>query len=444
MDKIDARETWRPGAPDATRIQSSFKQRRNASECIHSAFGYISLSFVFQCYNALLYLGGGRGEDLDASNPIRLLLFLAIYTTATLFCLRKIPYTAGTFYENPILLTIAIYPLLTLLWSVDPGITFRRSLAHTLTIILCVYYFIYLTPENFLRMSSRILLVAGIFSIFYTLFFPSVAVHNCCGLEGSFKGIFGHKNDLGRISVIAIICAIYAPPSIKYPHWSCSLTLGVYLILLLGSQSTTNILTSLLVIGFAVFLKFIASSKLSETLRVMSTILVASIIIFAVTLGLGTVLELFGKDTTFSGRTTLWSALSEILRQKYTYLGAGYGAFFTNQGAGLDLTTYIAYWYKIPTHAHNGYWDARVNIGIPGLVILFIALAIYLIRALKCLNNRRISIGAPAICYFLLFSINNYTESETFQNGDYPWVIFITILLYLGKRSTLSYGAFKT
>ncbi len=377
---------------------------------------------------------------MDANNSLRLLIFLLIYVVAIIYCLRKLPEATGALYANPILIAIAIYPVVTLMWSVDFGTTLRRSVAHALTVGLCIFYYIYFDPKKFLRMSSRIFLVGGIFSILYTIIFPGAAIHDCCGLEGSLKGIYGHKNDLGRISVIAVICAIYAPPSVKRPNLSRFSLLGVSILLLLGSQSTTNILTFLLVIGFSVFLKIVSTRKLSGGLRVTSILIVAAAIMFAATSGLGMILEFFGKDATFSGRTTLWAALHEILQQNYTYLGAGYGAFFTTQGAGLDLTSYIEYWFKVPTHAHNGYWDARVNLGIPGLVILFIGMAIYLNRNLTFLKRGNLALGAPAFCYLLLFSINNYTESETFQNGDYPWMLFLTFLLFLGKQFSLTHS----
>jgi len=152
---------------------------------------------------------------------------------------------------------------------------------------------------------------------------------------------------------------------------------------------------------------------------------------------MGIVLEAAGKDATFSGRTTLWAALAEVLAHKYTYLGAGYGAFFTEQGAAGVLSGYIKYWFKVPVHAHNGYWDARVNLGIPGVALLFALMIGYFVRALKKLITKPDPFSAAAFCYFLLFAINNFTESETFQNGDYPWLMFLVVYIMLGRQSVI-------
>ncbi len=313
-------------------------------------------------------------------------------------------------------------------------------MAHFLTIGLCVFYFQYYGGRAFLRLISAVLLVGGVASILYTVALPRMAIHDCCGLEGSWKGIYGHKNDLGRVAVIAIICALYAPASRSYPNVSKCASLSIYGLLLLLSQSTTNIFTCLLILGFAPFLNILTKSRMEAWIKVSVILFAASVIVFAVTYGMGMLLEAAGKDATFSGRTTLWAALSEILAQKFTYLGAGYGAFFTEGGGANDLSAALRYWFKVPVHAHNGYWDTRVNLGMPGMAILILLMLGYLARSVRKLVTQSDPFYSATFCYFLLFAINNFTESETFQNGDYPWLTFLVLYMALGRRSTVQSG----
>jgi O-antigen ligase len=214
-------------------------------------------------------------------------------------------------------------------------------------------------------------------------------------------------------------------------------TIGIFLLLVVMSESRTNWFILAGSCCLTPIVKILRSPRMSLGLRITIVVLLALAVVLTTAVAADQLLSAAGRDATLSGRHTLWRGVNNIIAAKYPYLGAGYGAFFTEAGGIPDLAPYLTYWTGIPNHAHSGYLNVRADLGIPGLTVLtllIVVLGFRLVRLLIVEPNRRVWMGFT--CLFFLFMVNNYTESVSFKHSDIAWVIFSMIYLYVSNQPT--------
>lgn len=374
---------------------------------------------------------GSKSAEYTDVNPGRLANTLLVYAIAGGIAIRRIGATREVLARNPFLLMLFLLPLVSILWSADPSTTLRRAFAHLLTGCLCVYIVGSLSPEEFLRRLTLSFFIGGIASILYTIGSPYNAIHHGGGIGGSWKGVYAHKNELGRICSIALICAYFTAPLTIAQKRIRIATILLFVFLLIMSQSRTNWFIVAAMFGIVPLTNWLRNPRVAPGLRIFAFLLVSGGAVLVITLGADALLAAVGRDATFSGRATLWRGVQAIIDEKYPYLGAGYGAFFTRAGGIYQLTPYLSAWSGIPNHAHNGFLDTRANLGLPGVILLAAFIVVTgkrLITRVMADTDRRVWGAFTALLF--LFLINNFSSSVSFKHSDMAWVILVVIYAY--------------
>jgi O-antigen ligase len=135
------------------------------------------------------------------------------------------------------------------------------------------------------------------------------------------------------------------------------------------------------------------------------------------------VLGLFGRDSTFTGRASLWAVLIPVIRDRL-YFGYGFGeAFWKN-------TQYFqAVWDALPSFrpvfAHNGYVETLLSTGMVGFVF-WVAFLIQtlVVSFMFFLRNRTL----PAMLYFNLVIyvlIANVANNHLGTYETFSWLLLI-------------------
>ena len=114
-------------------------------------FIFISLMLVTQALTPILMAGSSGDDALGDSNPATLLSALLVYTVAFFLLGRRPGAVMETIRDNPLLVTVFLFPMVSVIWSVDHGTSFRRGVALLMTGIYCVYLARRLSPDEFLR-----------------------------------------------------------------------------------------------------------------------------------------------------------------------------------------------------------------------------------------------------------------------------------------------------
>jgi hypothetical protein len=98
----------------------------------------IALLLVTQALEPLLLIGSSSDEALGDSNPTTMLSALAVYAVALVLLARKPSPVIDTIKDNTLLIAVFALPVISIVWSVDHGTTFRRAVALVMYGLFCI------------------------------------------------------------------------------------------------------------------------------------------------------------------------------------------------------------------------------------------------------------------------------------------------------------------
>lgn len=397
---------------------------------LEGIFIFIALLLVTQALEPLLLIGASSSDDaLAESNPASLLSALAVYCVALVLIARRPSQTLDTIKSNPLLVALFALPLLSVAWSVDPGTTFRRSMALVMTGFFCIYIAQRLSPEEFLRRLLLALFVGGVLSILYTLADPQQAIEHSMINTGSWKGVYGHKAILGRIAAVAVTVSVYVRPRHSWERPMRWATIAIFLFLSIKSQSRASWLMMMGGFAFMFLIAILRNKRLSSGVKLTIALALGFTVLAIAALLFNSILTEMGRDDTFSGRTSLWTGAIAI-GETHPILGAGYRAFWTTAGAG-GVREYVLDWARLPTHAHNGYLDVWLDLGIPGVVLFALFVMVTVGRlARRVLREPGEPAWAAFSIFFFVFLLNNFSVTVAFKHTDIAWIFAILAGLY--------------
>lgn len=340
----------------------------------------------------------------------------------------------------PWLILLALVAMASALWSIDPELSFRRGIALLATTMMGVYL-----AARFDWLSALRLLGAVWFFLMAASFIAGLVVPGFARMSevhvGAWMGGWSEKNALGGHAARAsFLLAFLAWRDPAYRRWWIGGAL-LALALVIFSRSATALLGAGVGLGILFAAWWMLKGKHWSLVLVWSGVTVLGLIVLAYITMPDALLGLLGKDETLTGRTDIWASLGEAI-EKRPVLGYGYLAFW-----GLDSEP--RYWleraidWNAPS-GHNGWLDLAISLGVVGVAIYTIDLAISLWRA-GCL-----SLSAPAgvfalgfLAQFMLFAMS---ESIIIAQNSILWATyaFIGAKLALGAQASQSMTPLNT
>ena len=258
---------------------------------------------------------------------------------------------------------------------------------------------------------------------------PHLAVHQFGDLAepdlaGKWRGVFPHKNDASAVFSMVVFIGIYVARA-GYRHAGIVIALAsTVFVFFSGGKS------SMLICAFTIALSFALQSsrgKLTWFALVIAPLILLNLF------GLGSVLfpevgslvAALPVDATFTGRTDVWRfALAHV--PDHLAFGHGFSAFWNTASLrfGVEDTTI---WAGNASHAHNGYLDAVLAMGLPGLAL---TLAVFVFAPARDLYLARQRGADPALALMAmqiwLFGIYlSSLESFLFDRANAIWITFL-------------------
>jgi len=340
----------------------------------------------------------------------------------------------------PWLVLLALLAIVSALWSIDPELSFRRGVALLATTMMGVYLAARFDWLTALRLLGAVWFVLMSASFIAGLVAPGFArmseVH-----VGAWMGGWSEKNALGGHAARASFLLLFlAWRDLRYRKWwIAGATVALALVML--SRSATALLGAVLGLGVLFAAWWMLKGKRWSLALVWSGVTFVGLIVLAYLTMPDVVLGLLGKDETLTGRTDIWASLGEAIEKK-PVLGYGYLAFW-----GLDSEP--RYWleravdWNAPS-GHNGWLDLAISLGVVGVAIYAIDLAITLWRA------GRLSLASPAgvfalgfLAQFMLFAMS---ESIIVAQNSILWATysFVGAKLALGGQTSQSMTPLST
>jgi O-antigen ligase len=141
-------------------------------------------------------------------------------------------------------------------------------------------------------------------------------------------------------------------------------------------------------------------------------------------------LELLGKDSTLTGRTSIWDATWRAIGER-PLLGHGYSAFWNEASPTVQLI-WIAVGWETP-NAHSGFLEILLQLGWVGLGLVVLLAAGTLGMALLALVRGPRGAGLWVLLVLGLMGIVGRTES-TLLNPDLLMLFWMAAWLAVGSR----------
>jgi O-antigen ligase len=333
-----------------------------------------------------------------AEEPVTLRAIWAVcYLLVFGLMLRQIGLYLYVLREQPALIALALLMLLSAAWSAAPA----DGLQHAATAVICMAIGVYLGfrygAEGVLRLTAIALAIAMVSSLLVMILLPRwgtmVLIH-----PGAWLGVFAHKNALGMMSLLAILCFAYLAREGHGRARRLWLALiGVSLILLLGSGSMTAMAGLFVMAGFAYALRVSRRSTGDLMLALSGFAAVALGAVPLLFIGLGALLRMMGRDLTFTGRTDLWSMGFDAFLHK-PLLGYGFDSFWDDHSAygGAQIRAFVGW---TTPNVHNSWLELALGIGTLGLALFAIVLAGTLLRSVVLYRR----FGTPIHGFIALF-----------------------------------------
>jgi exopolysaccharide production protein ExoQ len=317
--------------------------------------------------------------------------------------------------------------LMSFFWSADPGATFKADIA----LMRLVLFGIYFATRYSLKEQIGVLVwsfgIAAFLSLCFGLFIPKYGVMGM-GLNmdaenkahiGSWRGIFSHKNGLGRymtLSTLVFLLFSGTGSLSKKLKW-VGFSLSLLLILLSNSKSSAVILVTLMAL-----VPFFRAFRWKYSMSIPFVIFVLLATGSTISLFLDNaelVLGAMGKDLTLTGRSDLWSEVLFSISER-PWLGYGYDGFWHGIYGASEIILKELKW-AVP-HAHNGYLDIALDLGLCGLLIFSIGFLNVYLRSIERIYKSSTSEEIYPIIFLTFLFMSNLTESSFFKQG------FIVIL----------------
>ena len=344
---------------------------------------YIIANITFFLYLFFVFFGTAlpfrksmqEMDEIPTSNIVNQIVYSILFLSSLYALIPRWRSVILLIEREKIFFLFLTWCALTLLWSNYSLVSFKRFFQYvtTYTVFLAVLTNIESVDDTFKHF--KILL-----SIYILLSFISVlTIPGAKDGYGLWRGLAPSKNNLGQMSLIAILFFVYFVifSSFKQKIFF-SILLLMALTLFIGSRSVTSLLTLLLILGLLVAQyidKQFVSTGIGKTVSTLTIIfafaLFASLLFLAPGLLSGVVGET-GRDLTLTGRTDLWQDVFQLAKT-HLILGCGFQGFWVLDSLQIQELYLVYIW--IPIQAHNGYLDILNETGLIGL-FLFILTAI--------------------------------------------------------------------
>lgn len=399
---------------------------RMVERLIHIGMLLLFMGAFYHIWNSI------SGEFINPleGDPFQRSVKLLGYFLAFLFVLRKSKQLLGVVVQTSYIWILIALVLLSSVWSDFPLFSLRRSLMMILTTLYGLALFVRFPFDEGVELFGRALWIALVLSMILIVLLPQLSEMEYQG-QIVWRGAFTHKNHLGNYSLLSLLIFVFLWYSkkeiIAKLFWGSGIALAV--VLIIGSKSTTAfVLSILLVFGsiLMVLMKYVRRDW-QIAFPVIGVIVLTGILI-GVT-NFEKIIKIFGKEITLTGRLPLWEKLLVVGRE-HLWLGYGFNAFWLGwQGPSAEVWADITW---LPAHAHNGFLDTWLELGLVGLFFTILFL-IWLFVKSYSLYFRSSKNGLFLILLMVFFVFLNLIESFLLRQDSFYWVLLVYISIYLSN-----------
>jgi exopolysaccharide production protein ExoQ len=381
--------------------------------------------FATQMFPSLFLDTGGPVQDIKENLRYA---WIPSYLAILALVLPRLPLVLAGAQRAPIVVFLNLLCICSVVWSVAPEDTARRSVALLLSTIFGLYLGARLTPVRYLRLLALVFGIIVLASFAFALLPGQTGIMTSPeDLAGSWRGVYPHKNLLGRAMVLALMAlAVIAP---RFPSWRMYIRvefLLAFALLVLSNSKTSLIIGIVVAVAYGVV--FLLRRRSNHKAALMIALLLALPVMLAAAFNLDAVFVLFGRDSTLTGRTDVWDLIWEEIQNRY-WLGYGYQAFWVDP-AGPATRVWLQLKWDAP-EVHNGYLELWLGLGLIGLLALVASMVTNFTLAWKASRGADRLASYWPVLYLTFFISYNLSESLILEQNDIFWVLYVAAVVSL-------------
>jgi exopolysaccharide production protein ExoQ len=402
--------------------------------------------WIFTVLSVIVYSGGlfplllsqGSGEGMVELSPdqtdyskLLFLFFLNYLITFGLLVLRwkKSLYIAKKEWTVWILVGIAFASIL---WTFNSKLTINRSIQLAGSTLFGFYLAARYSIRDQLKLLSWSFVIIITLSILMAVIIPYYGTMSYGVHAGSWRGIYTHKNWLGRMMTIGSIVFLILAMDNKQQKWRYWIGLSCTFSLLLLSKSSAAIINCVTVFSIIPIYSMFRWRYLLMIPAVITTVALSSGLSLWFNANANSIFGMIGKDATLTGRTDMWPHIIDMIA-KEPWLGYGYSAFWNDWNSPGATVWYAARWE--PPNAHSGLLDLWLDLGLVGVLAFAIGFGIVIVRSLRWFRlDQSWSSFWPILCPTYLM-LANVSESFFLNFNDLFWVLYVSVAFSLARVS---------
>ena len=393
-------------------------------------------------FRSLYVLSEGSIDDGSTISPfdsyvaVAQYIIFAVTISLLIVCWKRVIRVA---LNNIFVPAFVCFVLISTHWSDFPEVTQRSSLIFFSTTLFGIYLATRFSLEEQLRLVAVSLGVLTVISLVLCLTLPGSAIESSSLRQGSWRGPFYNKNNLGLFMYVGAT-ALLLTSLIRQKYCLISWILcGLAFSLIVLANAKTSLV---------IFLILMTLIPFCYALRWSAVRLIPFFIVAVV--GLGSlvtwfvsdsefILSALGKDSSLSGRTDIWNAVFTSILER-PWFGYGYEAFWVADGLKcLGECSYVRSAIHFnATSAHNGYLDLTVGLGYIGLSLFMMSLLIVYKQSIVWVRITSTPEGFWPLLFITSVVLFTQTESALINNRSFLWAIYVATALSLRRQTIRS------
>jgi len=272
---------------------------------------------------------------------------------------------------------------------------------------------------------------------FGVLFMPGSAIHGGGGAEpehaGLWRGVFSHKNIAGPVIAAIGFVGLFLMRQGRLAIGTAILLAAFIFVWNTGSKTAAGLIPITVLVVFLprLFGLHQLTAPIIITGLVVGTVVTVGIALFGPVARLA---ETMLPDMTYTGRLAIWEFSLDMIANR-PWAGYGYESFWgivaRNQ---TDMHFDMAWDVRNIVHAHNGYLDIALTMGLPALLVALLVFVLAPLRdyARTPLLKTNVLLADLFLMMLTYTLLNALLESFFFRRADPVWIVFV--LAALGLR----------
>jgi O-antigen ligase len=388
--------------------------------------GLIILQGAFLTMPRLIQ-SGGQLDETAGSDPVNQLCYGLLLLGILVLMARHLRLTGQALRSNAIFFLLPALVLCSTVWSIDPALTFKRSVWMAGTCAFDLYLVMRLSLDEIMAAISRTIILTLLASVVAAIALPGIGTELGRGLNGEWRGVFAQKNQLGHVMATGAVVQLLVMLRAGRIKLGALALFAACAALIKLSGSVTSLFAlcpAVALAGAYVCLRRGAPAVLITGLAASGGVcLLLGLIVWG-----GNGLAFLDRDGSFSGRTDLWPPVIEMIRLR-PWLGWGFEAFWTPDNPYFDYVRQAAGWPA--PNAHDGLLEVALDLGLTGVAALLAVLGWAAARAVRLLHRGE-WLGIALLLVLVELVVANVTESFVLEATIFGWNFLVMLIFASG------------